>query len=177
MKLRLPILAVLVAGLLTTACGDDTYDEGDAKQTVENGKITLSGELVIVTPDQILCGEKRGLWNVDQLDSGGAIARLTAAGQALKFAEDIRMGDGRYSGPYTSMRGSFPVKVTKLDKVIDEKPDVKVVEGKMGVVIENECFDKPVNLLGINRGDFSEDFPPRVRLVNHGNWAVDQLLH
>ncbi|MEO5926301.1 MAG: hypothetical protein ABIR70_20940 [Bryobacteraceae bacterium] len=177
MRPSLLILTVLAAALVLTACGDDVYDDGAAKATVEGAKIALSGEPVILSPDQVLCGEKQGLWDIDQLDSGGARGRLTAAGQALKFAEDIRMGDGKYSGPYTSMLGSFSLKVLKLDKVIDEKPDVKIVEGKMGVVIDHTCFAKPITLLGTNRGDFTEDFPPQVRLVKRGGWTVDQLLH
>ena len=178
MKRLFQITAVLVAGLALTACDDDIFDELSAQQILdEGGKIPLRGEHVILTPDQVTCGEKKGLWIVDQLDSGDAIARLTAAGRALQFGDDIRMGDRRFSGPYTLLAGAFEVRVEKIDKITDEKPNAKIVEAKVGVKIEHECFTRPVPLLGINRGDFSEDADPRFRLRQKSDWVVEAVLH
>jgi hypothetical protein len=179
MKRLFQITAVLVAGLALTACDDDIFDELSAQQILdEAGKIQLRGEQVILTPDQVTCGEKKGLWVVDLMDSGDYIARLTAEGRALQFGDDIRMGDRHYSGPYTQLSGALEVHVNRIDKITDEKPNAKIVEAKVGVKIDHECFkEHPLPLLGIVRGNFSEDADPRFRLRQKSDWVVEQVLH
>src|SRR3569832_929654 len=131
MKRFFQIAVVVVAGLVVTACDDELYDDVWAQQLLnEAGKIPLSGEHVILTPDQVACGAKKGLWVVDLLDTGDYIARLTPAGRALQFGDDIRMGVRRFSGPYSLLTGSLEIKVEKVDKIIAEKPDSKIVEAK-----------------------------------------------
>ena len=177
MKLPFQIASVIFAGLFLTACEEAIFDNEAAQGVIEAAKIPLGGEQVILTPEQITCGEKKGLWEVDQIDGAGAIGRLTDAGRKLEFGDDIRMGDRRFSGPYTQLSGSHSVKVQKVTSMVDENPDGKVVTAKLGVVFEHECFTKPVALLGIDRGDFSEDAEVRVRLRNRGGWKVDSVLH
>jgi len=168
---------VLLNGLVLTGCEEAVFDSEAAQGLIESSKLTLSGEQVLVSPDQIVCGEKKGLWIVDQMDGYGAIARLTDAGRALHFGDDIRMGERKFKDPYTQLQGDFTVKVQKVHGLTGEKPDEKIAEVAIGVVIDHECFAKPLALMGIDRGDFSEDVSPRIRLRQRGSWAVDQILH
>ncbi len=177
MKLSFGIAAVIFAGLALTACEEAVFDNEAAQGVIESAKIPLSGEQVILTPEQITCGEKKGLWVVDQIEGGGALGRLTDAGRALQFGDDIRMGDRKFSGPYVQLSGAHSVNVEKFKTMSDEKPDSKIVEAKLSVALNHECFTKRVQLLGIDRGDFSEDVDVRVRLRNRDGWRVDSVLH
>jgi len=177
MKSLFQITTLLLSGLILTGCDSGVFDEGAAQGVVEAAKIPLNGEEVLLTPDQVICGEKKGLWTVDQIDGGGAIGRLTAAARALEFGDDVRMGEHKFSGPYVQLHGNFNVKIEKVNKMTDENADVKILDAKMGAVITHECFDKPLPLLGIYRGDFSEENAPRIRLRQHNGWTADQILH
>ena len=64
------------------------FDQEAAQELVESSKIPLTGELVLITPDEILCGEKKGLWVIQQSDSGNALAELQAPARKLLFNDD-----------------------------------------------------------------------------------------
>ncbi len=177
MKLELQIAVVTLAALSLAGCDEAVFDNGAAQGVIESAKLPLSGEQALISPDQILCGQKKGLWIIDQRDGGGALGRLTDAGRALAFGDDIRMGDGKYTQPYVQLGGSFAVKVQKFVQLSDETPNAKIAEAKLGVIVKHECLEKPLPLLGIDRGDFSEDANPRVRLTHRNGWIADQVLH
>ena len=178
MKCSFQLVCLTLAGLCLTGCDSGVFDEGAAQGVIESGKVQLNSEVVLLTPAQVTCGEKKGLWIVDQLEGGGgAIGRLTDSGRALNFGDDVRMGDRRFTNPYVQLNGSFALKVKKVDNMTDDGVDAKIVEAKAGVVIDHECFDKPLPLLGIDRGDFSEDADPRFHLQQRNGWTMDQLLH
>jgi hypothetical protein len=164
--------------LVVTGCGDSgVFDQPQAQAVIESAKIPLSSEQVLVTEQQILCGEKKDLWTVDQMEGGGALGRLSEAGRALGFGDDVRMGDRKFTGPYVQLRGDFKVKVQKFLQMTDQGTDAKIVEAKLGVVVKHECFPKPLALLGIDHGDFSEDTAPRIHLRQRNGWTADQVLH
>jgi hypothetical protein len=165
---------LLAAALAAGGCG---AGELDLAGIIEARPLPLISEQALLTPEQVTCGEKKGLWTVDQIDGGGAIGRLTPAGQALGFGDDVRMGDRRFPNPYAQLRGDFQLKVKKVLAVTDENPDVKVVEVQAGVVVPHECFSSPLPLLGVEGGDFSPDAAPRIRLRQHDGWTADQVLH
>jgi hypothetical protein len=169
--------AVAIVGLVLTACDDGVFDAEAAQGVIESTKLPLSGEQVLVTTEQVTCGEKKGLWIVDQLEGGGAIGRLTDAGRALQFGDDIRMGDHKFSLPYTQLSGAFDVRVQKMNSLTDESPEAKIADASLGVVVTHDCFAQPLRLLGVDRGDFSEDVSPRIRLRRRNGWAVDSILH
>ena len=177
MKSALQIALLLVAGLLLSGCDSGVFDDAAAQALIESSKLALSGEQVQLTPDQVLCGEKKGLWIINQADGGNALGRLEAPGRELLFGDDVRMGDHRFTNPYVQLRGDFDVKIQKFVKMTDQNADVKVVEAKLGVVINHECFLEPLPLMGIFRGDFSEEAAPRIRLRQHNGWTADQVLH
>lgn len=177
MKCPLSIAPLIVAGLLLAGCDSGVFDDEAARALIESTKLKLSGEQVMVTPEQILCGQKKGLWIIDQTDGGNALGRLEAPGRDLLFGDDVRMGDHKFTNPYVQLRGDFDVKIKKFVKMTEENADVKVVEAKLGVIVKHECFPEPLPLLGIDRGDFSEEAAPRVRLRQHNGWTTDQVLH
>lgn len=177
MKLWIQLAAVLASLLLQTSCEDEYFDDDTARIVIEKDKLPLSGEQVFLTPDQVICGEKKGLWLIDQLDSGGGIARLTSQGRALEFGDDVRMGDHKFTNPYVQLQGKFPVKLEQVKKVTDQGTDAKIVEARIAVIVNHECFEQPLRLMGIERGDFSEDALPRVRLRLRGAWTADKVLH
>jgi hypothetical protein len=177
MKSQLQIAVLALAGLSLAGCESGVFDDAAAQSLIESSKIPLSGEQALITPEQVLCGEKKGLWIIDQRDGGGALGRLTDAGRALEFGDDVRMGDYRFTNPTVQLHGNFNVKVQKFVKLTDENPTVKVAEAKLGVIVKHECFEKPLSLLGIDRGDFSEEAAPRVRFRQHNGWTPDQILH
>ena len=144
---------------------------------IDSSTVKLGGEQVLISPDQISCGERKGLWVVDQQESGEGIGRLQPAGRALMFSDDVRMGDHRFSNPYVQLRGTFDVKVSKIVTIADENESSKVIEVKLGIIVKHPCFTEPLPLLGIDRGDFSQDAPPRLLLKMKGDWTVDQVLH
>jgi hypothetical protein len=177
MKSRFKIMIVLAGGLFMASCDDGVFDDEAAQGVIQASKLQLSGEQVLLTPDQVNCGEKKGLWTVDQIDGGGAIGRLTDAGRALAFSDDVRMGDRRFTGATVQLHGEFNVAVKKINSVTDESANVKNVDAKLGVIVKHDCLAKPLPLLGIDRGDFSEDASPRIRLRQRNGWTVDQILH
>jgi hypothetical protein len=177
MKFQWQTAVLALAGLLLTGCESGVFDDAAAQVLIESSKLALSGEQVLLTPDQIICGEKKGLWIIDQTDGGNPVGRLEATGRALLFGDDVRMGERKFSNPYVQLRGDFDVKIQKFIKMTDESANVKVAEAKLGVIVKHECFAKPLPLLGIDRGDFSEDAAPRIRLRMRNGWTTDEVLH
>jgi hypothetical protein len=177
MKFPFQIAALALAGISLAGCDSGVFDNEAAQGLIESSKLQLSGEQVLVTPEQVICGEKKGLWLIHQMEGGGAVGRLTEAGRALEFGDDVRMGNHKFSNPSIQLHGSFNVKVQKFVQMTDEKADAKIAEVKLGVVVKHACFEKPLTLLGIDRGDFSEEAAPRVRLRQRNGWMADQILH
>jgi hypothetical protein len=172
MKLTFQMASLLFMLLVLVGCGDSpVFDQSAAQAVIESTKLPLSSE------QEILCGEKKGLWTVDQLEGGGALGRLSEAGRALGFGDDVRMGDRKFASPYVQLQGNFNVKVQKFLQMTDQGVDVKIVEAKVGVIVKHECFPKALALLGIDHGDFSEDTAPRIHLRQHNGWTADQVLH
>jgi hypothetical protein len=177
MKSPFRIAALALAGLLLTGCESGPFDDQAAQALIDSLQARLEWRTSLGRPRRVLCGEKKGLWTIDQQDGGTPIARLEAPGRALPFGDDVRMGDHRFTDPYVQLHGDFNVKVKKLVKMTDENASTKTVEANVGVIVKHECFKKPLPLLGIDRGDFSQDAAPRIRLRQHNGWTVDQILH
>jgi hypothetical protein len=164
------IWAVL-AFVALTGCGSS-----NPTKILQSGKVAVAGEQVVITPDQVLCGERAGLWKIEQGDRG-ALGRLTPEGRALGFADDVVMGDSHFSDPYAQLSGSEPLKVAKVTQVVDDDPTTKTVTASIGVVIKHSCFDKPLPMHGAEAGAFSQDAEPRVRLKKQSGWKIDRILH
>ncbi len=162
--------ALLLVAL--TGCGPGS----DPAAIIENRRVDVSGEQVTITPDQVLCGEREGLWKIQQDTSGGR-GRLTPAGRALGFADDVVMGDTRFTDPYAQISGAQQLRVANVTQVTDNDPSTRTVTASVGVVIPNACFDGPLPMHGAEGGGFSQQAAPQVRLRNNSGWTVDRILH
>jgi hypothetical protein len=163
-------LAVAVGAALAV-CGCAKKDD---TSVIEAATISLQGEQVVMTPEQAICGEKEGLWKIEQTGYG-ATGRLTPAGRQL-FADNVEMGDRRFSGPVVPMTGEGKLKVVQISNVT-ESTAVKVVTARVGVVLKHACFPDPLPLLGSDRGQFTEATEPQIRLRDDDGWVVDRILH
>jgi hypothetical protein len=161
------LVTATLALVALAGCGSDPA------AILERDKVSVSGEQVAITPDQVLCGEKEGLWKIEQ-QSRGAVGALTPAGRALGFADDVIMGDTRFRDPYAMVTGDRQLKVTKVTQAVDDDPTTKTVTASIRIVMKHSCFDKPLPMHGAQYGAFSQDVDVRVRLKNG---AVDRILH
>jgi hypothetical protein len=163
--------AILVWTVLSGCSGGS-----DPARIIEGEKVDISGEQVAITPDQVLCGERAGLWKIQQ-GVRGASAVLTPAARTLGFADDVVMGDTRFTDPYAQISGAQQLKVSKVSSVTDEDAATKRVAASVGVVIKNSCFDTPLPMHGVSGGAFSQTVEPRLRLRKQSGWKVDRILH
>jgi hypothetical protein len=163
---------VLVAASLGLGGCHEVTDQ----EIIEGSVLPLRGEQVVLTPEQVKCGEKARLWIVEQIEGAGAVARLEPAGREL-FGDDVRMGDRRYSGPVAQVLGDGKLKIKKISNVTLDGTSEKVVTASAGVEVKHSCFPAPLPLLGIDRGDFSQDAEVRIHMRNDGGWRADQVLH
>lgn len=165
--LQARLIVTTLALAVLAGCGSDPAS------ILEHNQVALSGEQVAITPDQVVCGEKEGLWKIEQGDRGAA-GVLTPQARALGFADDVVMGDSRFRDPYAMVSGDQQLKVAKVAKVVDDDASTKTVTASIGVVIKHSCFDKPLPMHGTRDGAFSQDDDVSVRLKNG---AVDRILH
>lgn len=164
------ILAVLAFVALAGCHGSDP------QAIIEARKVNVSGEQVAITPDQVLCGEKQGLWKIEQQNSG-ALGRLTAEGRALGFGDDVVMGDTHFRDPFAMVSGPQQLKVAKVTQVTEEDASSKTVTASIGVAIKHSCFANPLPMHGAEGGAFSQDVEVRVHLRNQSGWEVDSIRH
>ena len=176
------MLPAAAAGLtlLCAGCGLGGFNEGRCRNSIEASPVRLDGEQVMLTSVQIDCGVHNDLWDPATLDlHEQGVARLQAGGRALKFDDDIQINQPGLRQPYVQIRGEFPLQVLEIVNIRDgEDENVKLVEVRMGVVIQHVCFPQPIPLMGVRKGKFSQDNNPIVRLKQQGSsWFVDRLEH
>ena len=135
----------------------------------------LDGEQVMLTNEQVACGEREDLWTMESHGGDTATGHLTPKAQALGFGDDVRVGEQRL--PFSQLRGQYTLQVLRIESIRDEGAKVKVVDAKVGVVIAHSCFPQPVQLMGVKKGRFTQDAAPRFQLALNGNWEYDRLLH
>lgn len=179
MTLTLPkVLAVALAGLALTGCAEAPFDANGAAAQIQSKPLELDGEQVILTSEHVACGEREDLWVVFEQGGGRSVARLNESGRKLGFTDDIHIGDPGIHFPYAQIRGSFPVQPTgpRL-KDFDEK--TKMLESKIGVVMDHPCLQNPLPvLMGLRHGQYSASETPNFRFRLRGeNWEFDQLVH
>ncbi|MEO8097096.1 MAG: hypothetical protein ABI811_05300 [Acidobacteriota bacterium] len=176
MKLWIQFALVPLA-LLLSACEAGPFDGSQAHGVLQSKPMELDGEQVVITPEQITCGEMKELWTVDQVGSSGAIGRLSAAARKLQFSDDIRMGDPAFRNPYVQVKGTFDVEVKSVAELIDIDPQTKEIEAIMGVKINHPCFTSPLPLMGVRHGVFSQTTNPRFLFKLRNGWTVEKILH
>lgn len=172
MSQRSTILAGAFSFALLAACSVGF----DAASVLEDDKVTVNGEQVVVTTGQVLCGEREGLWRIEQ-GSQGALGRLTPEAHALGFADHVVMGNTRFSEPFAQVGGPQQLKVSNVSTVTDDDAATKTVSASVGVVIKHSCFEKPLPMHGAEGGSFSQLAEPRFQLKDQSGWKVNRILH
>lgn len=165
--------------LLLGACGAPEFGAGTAKEAIEKKPLALNGEQLILTGDQVTCGDREELWHLTQLGPGHTIGRLTPAGRALNFSDDVRVALPGQGDSSVQVSGTFPLRVLTVSSIEDHGANAKRVEARTAVVIEHECFKRPLPvLMGIRKGEFSASTAPMFQMkMREFTWAVEELVH
>ena len=171
----LRIRAAISAGLLLAGCNSGGFD---LNGVLESRPVLLDQEQVALNQDQVDCGAHEELWTISPLGDGRAVGRLTQKGRDLQFNDDVQIGDPAVGVPYVQLRGSFPVKVIQPGSVKDEDQWTKSGDAKVGVKIDQSCFQaNPPALMGIRHGQFDAATSPAFRFKLDGEWQVDRVIH
>ncbi len=163
------ILVLCLAG-----CAKPDFGPDSIRGMLEGSPITLSQEQVTLTQPQVECGVQAELWD----PPSDHVAKLTQKGRDLKFSDDVRLDDPEIRQPYSQVSGPFSVSVSDVSKLRDTDNGMKLADVKLGVVITDDCFTKPLPLMGIHKGKFSPDAPVVFRFQGSGqDWTLDKLVH
>ncbi|MBI4910722.1 MAG: hypothetical protein HY820_44320 [Acidobacteria bacterium] len=174
------IVPVLLLSILGGCGGGPEGLTGDiVKYHLEKKPMKLEAEQVTLTPKQFECGLKEELWEQASEKFGErTIARLTAQARALKFDDEVTVSEPGFKLSYVQVRGELPVKMTEYISANERTKDVWDATAKLGVVIQHACFDKPLPLMGVRKGKFSQDAQPVFQFQKHGeDWKATQLVH
>lgn len=173
---RIWFAAIVSASLALVGCGSGEFEEGRARSLVQGGPVRIEAEYVMLTPAQVQCGVQNELWDAPVEAGGRSIARLTAKGRDLQFSDDVSIGDLRQ--PYVQIRGDFPLSMTEFTSV-KEGPgkDTKLVEAKLGALLQHPCFPNALPMLGVRRGKFAQDASPILLFHNDNGWSLEKLVH
>jgi hypothetical protein len=173
----LKTLTVGLAGLTLAACGDGVFGPPQARVLLESQELQLDNEQVSLSYEQVACGEREDLWVVLRFGERRAAARLTDAARSLGFSDDVQIGAPDFRSPYAQVRGRFRVRASDI-KLLDVDSRTKVGEARAGLLMDHKCFDRPLPLMGVHKGQFSETSGPTFRFrLSREDWQYDQLLH
>lgn len=172
---------LVIAALLSCGCGrSGDLNDTSVKMLLESQPVALEAEQVSLTQTQFDCGVKEELWDPPiQVSQERSSSRLTAAGKALKFEDDVSIGEAGHKQPYVQVRGEFPVKVAEVVGITDgPSADTRLAQTKAGITIRHSCFTTPLPLLGVKRGKFSEVANPVFQFRGaKEDWRLDRLIH
>ncbi len=155
-------------------CGSSEFGPGSVKGLLEGAPLALSGEQVTLKQTQVDCGVQNELWDAP-VDN---VAKLTQKGRDLQFSDDVRLNDPDIRVPFTQVNGSFPVQVAQVLKLRSGDAGTKLADVKLSVVINHECFNTPLPMMGVRKGKFAPDAPVVFQLKGAGNeWSLDKLVH
>lgn len=173
------LLAAALTGfaVLSTGCGPSDFNYGKVKNIIEGSPIKIDAEYVMLTQDQMTCGVQEELWDPPVASSGHrSIARLTQKGRDLKFSDDVSIGELR--NPFVQIRGDFNLIVAEITSDRDgPQPNTRLVETKIGVAFPNTCFPQPLPIMGVRKGNFTQDYSPILFFRYNNGWQVESLQH
>jgi hypothetical protein len=179
---RAAFSVMVLAGLaiFLTGCGPNDFNDGKAANMIEGNTLRLDAEYAMLTGQQYDCGIEEDLWErpLQPMGLPGQIgtARLTQKGRDLKFSDDVSVGDKRY--PYVQVNGDFNMKV--IDIVADKDgPDQfsRLVETHVGVLIQHTCFLTALPLMGVRKGQFTQDYSPVLFFRYNNGWSIEKVVH
>ena len=178
---RLALGACCCLTIWLAGCKSSSDFNGDtAKEAIESGPIKLEGEQVTLTDPQIQCGLQAEYWDPPlTISPDHTSAHLTDKGRSLKFNDDVMIQDPSSRVPFVQVRGDLPLQVDTITALKDgEDQSNKLAEAKVGVKIDDACFQSPLPLMGVRHGNFSADSPVVFHMhLNESGWHVDKLVH
>ena len=173
-----PLAALLC--VLFTGCGDpDAFNDGVAKGAAQAEPFQVDSEQVSISPAQLACGVNDELWDAPISGGDRSISHLEQKGRNLNFSDDVSSDENGYQLPYTQVRGKFPLQLDQVVSIKDgEDKDTKIVQAKIGVKIAEPCFDTPLYIMGIRKGQYHDDLPATLRYERYGEgWHLTKILH
>jgi hypothetical protein len=172
-------LAFLPALAMLQSCGANDFNYGKVRNIIEGSPLRLDAEYVMLTQQQYECGLQEELWEpplhpIMQGQSG--TARLGQKGRDLKFSDDVMLGDKRY--PYVQIRGDFNLFVNEItsDRAGSDEFQ-RFAETKVAVVIQHTCFPTPLPLMGVKKGQFTQDYSPILEFRYNNGWTIERVVH
>jgi hypothetical protein len=163
---------VVCLSVLCAGCSSDNFNPG----ILESAPVRLDAEYVMLTSNQLQCGSQEDLWEAPAQSGDRSTARLLPKGRALNFADDVSVGDMRQ--PYVQIRGDFPLKVVDIVNTKDgADKDSKSMEAKVGVIFQHTCFPTPLPIMGVRKGNFTQESAPVFQFRNNGGWQLEKVAH
>lgn len=180
--LGISTVAALTAALalVTAGCGQGDFNWGKVGHLVEAAPIRLDAEYLMLNQGQVDCGVQEDLWEQPPQLKGTVgehvLAHLTDKGRALKFSDDVSIGELRQ--PFAQVRGDFNLNAIDVKSDRDgPEPGTKLVDVVIGVRIDHTCFPNPLPLMGVHKGNFSQDYPPVLKFRFNNGWEFDKFVH
>jgi|SRR5450631_1890193 hypothetical protein len=183
MKLTAPsALLVAILYALSTGCGDPSaFDEGVAKGAAQAEPFLLESEQVSLSLNQLACGANDELWEAPISGVAGdrTVSHLLPKGRTLNFSDDISSDEAGHVLPYTQVRGKFPLQLDQVISIKDgEDKETKIVQARIGVKIAEPCFDAPLYIMGVHKGQYRDDLPATLQYERYGDgWHLTKIVH
>lgn len=173
---RFVAAAVAAISILYSGCGPNDFNYGKVKNIVEGSPLRLDAEYVTLTQDQLNCGVQEELWDAPVSTGRRGMARLTQKGRDLKFSDDVSIGELR--NPFVQIRGDINLVVNEINSDRDgPEQNTKLVEMKVGANIQNTCFQNPLPIMGVRKGNFTQDYPPILLFHYYNSWQFEKFQH
>jgi hypothetical protein len=181
--MKLTAYSTLLAGILcvlSTGCGDpDAFNDGVVKGAAQAEPFQLDSEQVSISPTQLACGVNDELWDAPTAGADRSISHLQQKGRDLNFSDDVSSGESGYASPYTQVRGKFPLQLDQVISIKDgEDKYTKIVQAKVGIKVAEPCFDTPLYIMGLHKGQYRDDLPATLRYERYGEgWHLTKIIH
>jgi hypothetical protein len=170
---------VLVTALLMALAGCGSpgdFDHGKIVNVIQGNPVKLDAEYVMLSHPEFDCGVQNDLWEPASDNGGRSTARLTQKGRDLKFSDDVSIGDMRK--PYVQIRGDFSLGAVDITADHDgTEPGTKLADTKVGAIIQHTCFPNPLQIMGVRKGNFTQDNPPILLFRLRDGWQLEKFVH
>lgn len=166
--------------IASTGCGQGDFNWGKVQHLIEGNPVHVDAEYVMLNMDQFNCGVQEDLWDqpppLKGLPGEHAVAHLTDKARALRFSDDVMLGDMRY--PYVQMRGDFNLLALDIKSDRDgPEPNTRLVDVKLGIKVDDTCFPSPLVMLGVHKGNFTQDYNPILLFRYDNGWQLERIMH
>jgi hypothetical protein len=175
----LALVGALLCGFCA-GCGDpDAFNDGVAKGAAQAEPFQLDSEQVSISPAQLTCGVNDELWDAPAVGPDRSISHLEPKGRNLNFSDDISADEAGHLLPYTQVRGKFPLQLDQVISIKDgEDKNTKIVLAKIGIRVAEPCFDTPLYIMGIRKGQYHDDLPATLQYERYDQgWHLTKILH